>query len=174
MVRLEILVVLVMRLQILWCKSFGILQWHYLLSRRMKKPGGCMLWNFIVYTFWFAHRCVLILSVKFSDASLKFASEATDMGRSPRYPLSSVPNAFAFKIQDRKGRMHRFTCGMLLFLHLMLGINHKGFLVRPVALHLVLIATNCVPSDTLSSDWLINIRSKDKNILFDLGLRKFF
>ncbi|GMY15136.1 CBS domain-containing protein CBSCBSPB5 [Fagus crenata] len=45
-----------------------------------------------------------------SDGSLKLASEGTDMGRSLPYPLSNPPNAFAFKIQDKKGRMHRFTC----------------------------------------------------------------
>ncbi|KAL1812371.1 hypothetical protein ACET3Z_022436 [Daucus carota] len=43
-----------------------------------------------------------------SENSLKLLSEATgtDIGRFP----SNMPTAFAFKIQDRKGRMHRFNC----------------------------------------------------------------
>ncbi|KAK4752991.1 hypothetical protein SAY87_021789 [Trapa incisa] len=44
-----------------------------------------------------------------SEASLKLAYEA-EMARSASYPCSSMPNMFTFKIEDRKGRMHRFTC----------------------------------------------------------------
>lgn len=44
-----------------------------------------------------------------SENSLKMASEGGDTGRS-LYLSSNVPNIFSFKIQDRKGRMHRFTC----------------------------------------------------------------
>ncbi|KAJ1386203.1 PB1 domain [Sesbania bispinosa] len=44
-----------------------------------------------------------------SDSSLKMASEGGETGRSFPY-LSSMPNTFSFKIQDKKGRMHRFTC----------------------------------------------------------------
>lgn len=60
-----------------------------------------------------------------SDGSLKLASEGTDMGRSLSYPLSNLPNAFAFKIQDKKGRMHRFTCGMLLVLLIIFVVFHE-------------------------------------------------
>ena len=51
----------------------------------------------------------------FSEGSLKLASEGTETGRSFPYTLSGLSNSFAFKIQDKKGRMHRFTCGMKLF-----------------------------------------------------------
>ncbi|KAL2465484.1 CBS domain-containing protein CBSCBSPB5 [Abeliophyllum distichum] len=45
-----------------------------------------------------------------SENSLKMASEGAETGRSLPYPMSSAPNTFAFKIQDKKGRMHRFNC----------------------------------------------------------------
>ncbi|XP_027356109.1 CBS domain-containing protein CBSCBSPB1 isoform X2 [Abrus precatorius] len=45
-----------------------------------------------------------------SDSSLKVASEGGETGRSIPYLTSSMPNTFSFKIQDKKGRMHRFTC----------------------------------------------------------------
>lgn len=45
-----------------------------------------------------------------SESSFKFASEAgTDIGKAI-YHHPTLPNTFAFKIQDRKGRMHRFIC----------------------------------------------------------------
>ncbi|KDP22605.1 hypothetical protein JCGZ_26436 [Jatropha curcas] len=45
-----------------------------------------------------------------SEGSLKVPSEG-DTGRSLAYPSSSgLPNTFSFKIEDKKGRMHRFTC----------------------------------------------------------------
>ncbi|XP_009773159.1 CBS domain-containing protein CBSCBSPB1-like isoform X1 [Nicotiana tabacum] len=45
-----------------------------------------------------------------SIGSLKLASEGAELRRSISYPSSSLPNTFAFKIQDRAGRMHRFNC----------------------------------------------------------------
>ncbi|KAA8542102.1 hypothetical protein F0562_023254 [Nyssa sinensis] len=45
-----------------------------------------------------------------SEGSLKLASEGGETGRSVPYPSSSLPNTFAFKIQDKRGRMHRFNC----------------------------------------------------------------
>ncbi|PSR96780.1 CBS domain-containing protein [Actinidia chinensis var. chinensis] len=45
-----------------------------------------------------------------SDSSLKMASEGAETTRSLPYPSSNLPNAFPFKIQDKKGRMHRFIC----------------------------------------------------------------
>ncbi|KAK4341030.1 hypothetical protein RND71_039531 [Anisodus tanguticus] len=45
-----------------------------------------------------------------SICSLKLASEGGELRRSISYPSSSLPNTFAFKIQDRMGRMHRFSC----------------------------------------------------------------
>ncbi|KAI4963093.1 hypothetical protein ZWY2020_019716, partial [Hordeum vulgare] len=44
-----------------------------------------------------------------NEASLLMASEAGD-GRSSIYP-PIIGNSFPFKLQDRKGRVHRFTCG---------------------------------------------------------------
>uniref|UniRef100_A0A3N7GZY7 CBS domain-containing protein n=1 Tax=Populus trichocarpa TaxID=3694 RepID=A0A3N7GZY7_POPTR len=49
-----------------------------------------------------------------SEGSLKLASEGTEGGRSLLYPSSVYPNVFSFKIEDKRGRMHRFTCGDLL------------------------------------------------------------
>ncbi|CAL5327443.1 hypothetical protein CsSME_00007150 [Camellia sinensis var. sinensis] len=45
-----------------------------------------------------------------SEGSLKMASESAETARSLPFPSSSLPNTFAFKIQDKKGRMHRFIC----------------------------------------------------------------
>ncbi|KAF7838831.1 CBS domain-containing protein CBSCBSPB5-like isoform X1 [Senna tora] len=45
-----------------------------------------------------------------SDNSLKMASDGGDTAKSLNYLSSSMPNTFSFKIQDKKGRMHRFTC----------------------------------------------------------------
>ncbi|KAF3436902.1 hypothetical protein FNV43_RR19655 [Rhamnella rubrinervis] len=45
-----------------------------------------------------------------SDGSMKLTSEGTEMGKIVPLLQSSLPNTFAFKIQDKKGRMHRFTC----------------------------------------------------------------
>ncbi|KAL4575419.1 hypothetical protein LXL04_022262 [Taraxacum kok-saghyz] len=46
-----------------------------------------------------------------SESSFKLASE-TEIGKVIQYPSPTLPNTFAFKIQDRNGRMHRFICGM--------------------------------------------------------------
>ncbi|CAL5414779.1 unnamed protein product [Camellia sinensis] len=45
-----------------------------------------------------------------AESSFKLASESIETTRSLPYPSSIVPNTFAFKIQDKKGRMHRFNC----------------------------------------------------------------
>lgn len=45
-----------------------------------------------------------------SENSLKLASDGTDTGRSVPYPSPGLPNTFAFKIEDKQGRMHRFNC----------------------------------------------------------------
>ncbi|XP_068309026.1 CBS domain-containing protein CBSCBSPB1-like isoform X1 [Pyrus communis] len=47
-----------------------------------------------------------------SENSLKLASESAVTGRSLPFPLSNFPNTFAFKLQDKRGRMHRFTCNI--------------------------------------------------------------
>ncbi|KAF9619301.1 hypothetical protein IFM89_006488 [Coptis chinensis] len=44
-----------------------------------------------------------------SEVSMK-ASDGTDPGRSSSYPSSILPYTFAFKIEDKKGRLHRFNC----------------------------------------------------------------
>jgi len=53
------------------------------------------------------------LLVLFSEVSLLLQSEAVD-GKSSVYP-PVIGNSFSFKLQDRKGRVHRFTCGIYLF-----------------------------------------------------------
>lgn len=45
-----------------------------------------------------------------SEGSLRLASDGTETGRSLPYHLTKMANAFSFKIQDKKGRMHRFSC----------------------------------------------------------------
>ncbi|KAK4487460.1 hypothetical protein RD792_005905 [Penstemon davidsonii] len=45
-----------------------------------------------------------------SENSLKIPSDGPETGRSLPYPSSTSSSTFAFKIQDRKGRMHRFLC----------------------------------------------------------------
>ncbi|KAL7099299.1 hypothetical protein ACP275_09G074800 [Erythranthe tilingii] len=45
------------------------------------------------------------------ENSLKMASDGGETGRSVPYPSSTLSSTFSFKIQDRKGRMHRFLCG---------------------------------------------------------------
>ncbi|XP_052626409.1 CBS domain-containing protein CBSCBSPB1 isoform X1 [Lactuca sativa] len=46
-----------------------------------------------------------------SESSFKLASEqGTEIGKVIPYPSPTVHNTFAFKIEDRKGRMHRFIC----------------------------------------------------------------
>lgn len=45
-----------------------------------------------------------------SEGSLKMVSEGGETGRSISYLTSSMPNAFSFKLEDKRGRLHRFTC----------------------------------------------------------------
>ncbi|CAH1423162.1 unnamed protein product [Lactuca virosa] len=46
-----------------------------------------------------------------SESSFKLASDqGAEIGKVIPYPSPTVHNTFAFKIQDRKGRMHRFIC----------------------------------------------------------------
>ncbi|RDY12942.1 CBS domain-containing protein CBSCBSPB5, partial [Mucuna pruriens] len=45
-----------------------------------------------------------------SDSSMKVISEGGETGRSSSYLTSSMQNAFSFKLQDKQGRLHRFTC----------------------------------------------------------------
>lgn len=105
----------IMKLQTLWCKDFGILLWHWL-QMMMKKHGGSSLFFYIfLLNHMFSFLLIFLICLRhFSEGSLKLASEGAETGRSTPYPSASLPNTFAFKIQDRKGRMHRFNCGMLL------------------------------------------------------------
>lgn len=52
-----------------------------------------------------------------SENSFRYVNDAESLKSMP-YPSSTLPNTFGFKIQDRRGRMHRFICGMhsILFL----------------------------------------------------------
>ncbi|PKA56952.1 CBS domain-containing protein CBSCBSPB5 [Apostasia shenzhenica] len=43
-----------------------------------------------------------------SEASMKFASEADNSASA--LPFIGTPTSFSFKLEDRKGRMHRFNC----------------------------------------------------------------
>ncbi|CAJ2676638.1 unnamed protein product [Trifolium pratense] len=45
-----------------------------------------------------------------SENSLKLISEGGETGRSIPYNGSSMQTTFSFKLQDKKGRLHRFTC----------------------------------------------------------------
>ncbi|CAL5214754.1 unnamed protein product [Lathyrus oleraceus] len=45
-----------------------------------------------------------------SDTSFKMISEGGETGRSIPYNVSSTQTTFSFKLQDKKGRLHRFTC----------------------------------------------------------------
>lgn len=61
---------------------------------------------------YYIHHCNLYL---FSEASMKLASEGTETLGSPAHPRSGVALKFAFKVEDKKGRMHRFYCGRSSF-----------------------------------------------------------
>ncbi|CAA7396278.1 unnamed protein product [Spirodela intermedia] len=45
-----------------------------------------------------------------SEGSTKLASEGTDVGKHASYPSSGLVNTFSFKLEDKKGRKHRFNC----------------------------------------------------------------
>ncbi|XP_058731944.1 CBS domain-containing protein CBSCBSPB1-like isoform X2 [Vicia villosa] len=45
-----------------------------------------------------------------SDTSFKLVSEGGETGRSIPYNMSSTQTTFSFKLQDKKGRLHRFSC----------------------------------------------------------------
>ncbi|XP_078434236.1 CBS domain-containing protein CBSCBSPB1-like [Wolffia australiana] len=45
-----------------------------------------------------------------SEGSTKLASEGTDAGRQGTYASSGLVNMFNFKLEDKKGRKHRFNC----------------------------------------------------------------
>lgn len=45
-----------------------------------------------------------------SENSFKIGSDGGETGRSVPYSSASMPYTFSFKVQDKKGRMHRFTC----------------------------------------------------------------
>ncbi|KAH9769966.1 CBS domain-containing protein CBSCBSPB1 [Citrus sinensis] len=62
-----------------------------------------------------------------SEGSLKFASEGADTARYLSYPSPSpgVPSAFAFKVQDNKGLMHRFTCDIRSLTELITAILQR-------------------------------------------------
>lgn len=61
-----------------------------------------------------------------SEGSMKLTSEGTtDPDRYSVYPSSSIPNSFGFKIEDKKGRIHRFTCGTGSLTDLTTSILHR-------------------------------------------------
>ncbi|XP_028055184.1 CBS domain-containing protein CBSCBSPB5-like [Camellia sinensis] len=59
------------------------------------------------------------------DNSFKLASESIETTRSLPYPSSIVPNTFAFKIQNKKGRMHRFNCDTRSLIDLVTAILQR-------------------------------------------------
>ncbi|KQJ89233.1 hypothetical protein BRADI_4g24320v3 [Brachypodium distachyon] len=80
-----------------------------------------------------------------SEISLVIPSEVGD-GRSSIYP-AVVGNSFAFKLQDHKGRMHRFTCGSESLDELMSSaIQRLGISVEngPIQLLVSFIQYSCV------------------------------
>lgn len=62
--------------------------------------------SFVLFFKFAILTCIFAL---FSEISLLMPSEAGD-GRSSINP-PVVGNSFVFKIEDQKGRMHRFACG---------------------------------------------------------------
>ncbi|KAI0530884.1 hypothetical protein KFK09_000432 [Dendrobium nobile] len=60
-----------------------------------------------------------------SDNSIKLASDGTDTVRSTAFHQYSGFSIFAFKVQDRKGRMHRFHCGISSLTELMASILQR-------------------------------------------------
>ncbi|XP_068665119.1 CBS domain-containing protein CBSCBSPB1-like isoform X1 [Aristolochia californica] len=60
-----------------------------------------------------------------SEGSMKLASEGTDGSRSAAYPALGDSYAFGFKLQDRKGRMHRFNCDTRSLTDLMTAILQR-------------------------------------------------
>ncbi|XP_050375538.1 CBS domain-containing protein CBSCBSPB1-like isoform X2 [Argentina anserina] len=60
-----------------------------------------------------------------SENSLRLASEGAETRGSLPFPSSIFPNTFAFKLQDKKGRMHRFTCNIQSLTDLITSIIHR-------------------------------------------------
>ncbi|TQD74022.1 hypothetical protein C1H46_040456 [Malus baccata] len=60
-----------------------------------------------------------------SENSLKLASESAETGRSLPFPPSNFPNTFAFKLQDKRGQMHRFTCNIQSLTELIASIIQR-------------------------------------------------
>ncbi|KAJ6386825.1 hypothetical protein OIU78_016702 [Salix suchowensis] len=62
-----------------------------------------------------------------SEGSLKMASEGTETAGSLLYPSSGLPNTFSFKIEDKKGRMHRFICAYGMYTSLQVTARSLAF-----------------------------------------------
>ncbi|XP_024972186.1 CBS domain-containing protein CBSCBSPB1-like [Cynara cardunculus var. scolymus] len=60
-----------------------------------------------------------------SESSLRLVSEGAETGKTLPYSSSTQPNTFAFKIQDRRGRMHRFICDTRSLADLTTAIVHR-------------------------------------------------
>ncbi|MQL84434.1 hypothetical protein Taro_016935, partial [Colocasia esculenta] len=45
-----------------------------------------------------------------SEGSIRLASDGTETGKFSAYPPSGMVNTFSFKLEDKKGRKHRFNC----------------------------------------------------------------
>ncbi|KAK1407174.1 hypothetical protein QVD17_38787 [Tagetes erecta] len=60
-----------------------------------------------------------------SESSLKVASEVGESGKSLAYPSTDQPNSFVFKIQDKRGRMHRFIGDSRNLTDLMMAIRQR-------------------------------------------------
>ena len=70
-----------------------------------------LLREVILFSYLFFHVLTHYLLYS-SDSSTKLVSEGGETGRSQNYVSSNMANSFSFKIQDKKGRVHRFACGM--------------------------------------------------------------
>ncbi|CAI9767375.1 unnamed protein product [Fraxinus pennsylvanica] len=60
-----------------------------------------------------------------SEDYLKLASEVAETGQSLSHLSSSMPYTFAFKIQDRNGRMYRFICDTRNLTNLLTAITQR-------------------------------------------------
>ncbi|XP_054820920.1 CBS domain-containing protein CBSCBSPB1-like isoform X2 [Prosopis cineraria] len=73
-----------------------------------------------------------------SGSSLKMTFEVGETGRSTGQPSTRMPNAFSFKLQDKRGRKHRFTCDTLSLVEVMSSIIQRVNDVDPYNMPVIL------------------------------------
>ncbi|XAR50343.1 hypothetical protein NMG60_11004637 [Bertholletia excelsa] len=88
-----------------------------------------------------------------SDNSFKLASESAETTRSLPYLPANHANTFSFKIQDKKGRMHRFICDTRSLTELVTAILQRvGDDIDPKSLPLILYEDEDHDKVMLASD----------------------